>query len=77
MSPELELLYALLTATWTFPRRRRATLLRGAGAPHSVALHGAAAPRDAEPRRAYEGPVRHHAAAVSLLITDRPGRHCL
>lgn len=39
----------------------------GAGAIDAVALHGAAAPRDAEPRGSHEGPVRHHAAAVPLL----------
>lgn len=54
---------------FTFSRRHRAALLRRAGAPHAVAVDGTTAPRDAEPRGAHEGPFRHHAAAVPLLVT--------
>lgn len=59
-------------------RRNRAAPPRGAGAPHPVAVDRTAAPRDAKPRGADEGPLSHHAAAVSLLAAtahaDRPGR---
>ncbi|KAL4710352.1 hypothetical protein ACJJTC_003749 [Scirpophaga incertulas] len=49
------------------PSRSTSSTAGRAGAADAVALHRAAAARDAEPGGAHEGPVRHHAAPVPLL----------